>query len=374
LFDRYSTHHSIIPLFHFSIVFTMGKTLEIQFSNIRKVMVRAANWVGDAVLSLPAIHSLRLSLPNAEITILAKPWVSEIFQGNTVSDRVILYQSPGIHKGFLGKWRLAGQLKKERFDLAFLIQNAFEAALISFMAGIPQRAGYNTDGRTLLLTHPVTVNRRVKRGHQVDYYLELVRAIGFQPAERIPSLKVAEDRQQEAEQTLKSLGVGESDRVVGISPGATYGSAKEWFPERYGELAGRIAQDFTKHILIFGNQSDQCVAAQVRENARFPLIDLTGATSLAQAIALIARCQLFITNDSGLMHVAAALKIPLIAIFGSTDPKRTGPLSDTCRIVHKAVPCAPCLKTKCPEDRKCMGLITVDEVYEEVRTLWGAIS
>ena len=350
----------------------MEKNLKILFPGIKKVMIRSANWVGDAVMSLPAIQALRFNLPNAEISILAKPWVSEIFQGNPVVDRVILYQSPGIHEGLSGKWRLARELKKEHFDLVVLIQNAFEAALISLMAGVPQRAGYNTDGRSILLTHPVTVNRRVKSGHQVDYYLELVRALGFQAVDRIPSLKVAKDRQVEANQTLKSLGVEESEKIVGISPGATYGSAKEWFPERYGELAGRIAQDLTKRILIFGNQSDQRVAAQVREKAKFSLIDLTGSTTLAQAVALIARCHLFITNDSGLMHVAAALGIPLIAIFGSTDPEKTGPLSAASRVLRKPVPCAPCLKTECPENRKCMSLLSVEEVYEEVKAVWGA--
>lgn len=348
----------------------MGKTGKIIFPGIKKVLIRSANWVGDAVMSLPAIDSLRLSLPGAEIAILAKPWVAEIFQGNTAVDRVILYQSHGVHQGLGGKWRLARQLKKERFDLAVLIQNAFEAALLSFLAGIPRRAGYNTDGRTLLLTNPVTLSPKVKGDHQVDYYLELVRALGFQEGGRIPSLKVSEERQKEAARTLSSLSIGEREGIVGISPGATYGSAKQWFPERYGELAERIARNLTKPIIIFGSRSDRWIAVQVREKARVPLIDLTGKTTLAQAIALIARCRLFITNDSGLMHVAAALGVPLIAIFGATNPKITGPLGNDCRVFRKPVPCAPCLKAECPEDRRCMGLIEVDEVYEEVKKIW----
>ena len=347
------------------------KDIPLPFPGVKKVLIRSANWVGDAVMSLPAIVSLRFSLPGAQISILAKPWVAEIFQGNPAIDRVILYQSPGVHQGFGGKWRLARKLKKERFDLAVLIQNAFEAALISFMAGIPQRSGYSTDGRTLLLTHPVPVDQKAKSGHQVDYYLELVRSLGFRAANRIPSLKVPETRQQEAGQRLNSLGIAERERIVGISPGATYGSAKQWFPERYGELTARIFRNFTKRILVFGSRSDQKVAAQVRQKAQVPMIDLTGTTTLAQAIALIARCHLFVTNDSGLMHVAAALGVPLIAIFGSTDPKKTGPLGNFCRVLRKPVVCAPCLKTECPEDRRCMDLISVDEVYEAVKKIWA---
>jgi heptosyltransferase-2 len=253
--------------------------------------------------------------------------------------------------------------------LAILLQNAFEAALISFLAEIPRRAGYNTDARACILTHPVAVDGNIKRGHQVDYYMEMVGSLGFQRARPVPSLQVSAVRQEEAKRRLESFGLGGSQGLVGISPGATYGSAKQWLPERYAELADRTARDFGDRILIFGSGGDKEVAAQVRQNARVSLIDLTGMTTLAQAMALIARCRLFITNDSGLMHVAAALGVPVIAIFGSTDPERTGPRGEVCRVVRRPVPCAPCLKSECPEDRRCMELISVDEVYEEVKAM-----
>ena len=349
----------------------MGKSEILASPDIRKVLIRSANWVGDAVMSLPAIASVRRTFPQAEIFILGKPWVAEIFEENPVVDRVLIYQSPGIHQGLRGKWRLARQLKKEGFELAILLQNAFEAALISFLAGIPRRAGYNTDARAFILTHPVAMTGKIKRGHQVDYYLEMVGSLGFQRAHAVPSLQVSAERQEEARRILESFGIEESQGLVGISPGATYGSAKEWFPERYAGLADRIARDSGARILIFGSGGDNEVAAQVRHNAGVPLIDLTGMTTLAQAMALIARCRLFITNDSGLMHVAAALGVPVIAIFGSTDPERTGPRGEVCRVVRRPVPCAPCLKTECPEDRKCMKLITVEEVFEEVKKVWN---
>jgi len=343
----------------------MREAAGIPFLDVRKVMVRSANWVGDTVMSLPAIASLRLNFPRAEISVLAKPWVAEIFQGNRDADRVILYQSPGIHQGIVGKWRLAKQLKKESFDLALLLQNAFEAALISFLAGVPRRAGYSTDGRSLLLTHPVALSSKKRRGHQVDYYLEIMRSLGLKLAPHIPSLRVLEESQREASRALKSLGLGTSEVLVGISPGATYGSAKQWFPERYAQLSDRLARGLGARVLIFGSQGDKKVASTVCRNARVPLIDLTGMTTLGQAVALIARCHVFVTNDSGLMHVAAALGVPLLAIFGSTDPRRTGPLGKACRVIQKPVACAPCLKTECPEDRRCLDLISVDEVYSE---------
>ena len=352
----------------------MGKSETLASPLIRKVLIRSANWVGDAVMSLPAIASVRRTLPQAEIFILAKPWVAEIFEGNPVVDGILIYQSPGVHQGLRGKWRLARQLKGKGFELAILLQNAFEAALISFLAAIPRRAGYNTDARGFILTHPVAMTGRIKRGHQVDYYLEMVDSLGFQPAHSVPSLHVSAVRQEEARRQLESFGLDGSQPLVGMSPGATYGSAKQWFPERFADLAGRIARDSGDRILIFGSGGDREVAAQVRRHARVPLIDLTGMTTLAQAMALIARCRLFLTNDSGLMHAAAALGVPIIAIFGSTDPERTGPRGKICRVVRRRVPCAPCLKTECPTDKRCMSLISVDEVYEEVKTILNSRS
>ena len=350
----------------------MGNREVLTSPHIRKVLIRSANWVGDAVMSLPAIASVRQTLPQAEISILAKPWVAEIFEKNPLVDRVLIYESPGTHQGMRGKWRLARQLRKEGFELAILLQNAFEAALISFLAGIPQRAGYDTDARAFLLTHPVPMTGKIKRGHQVDYYLEMVGSLGFQRAHAFPTLKVSQERQEEATRRLRSFDSEGPRDLVGISPGATYGSAKEWFPERYAELADRIAAQSGARILIFGSGGDREVAARVRQHARAPLIDLTGMTTLAQAMAIMARLRLFITNDSGLMHTAAALGVPVVAIFGSTDPERTGPRGEVCRVVRRSVSCAPCLRTECPEERRCMGLISVDEVYEEVKAILGS--
>ncbi len=348
----------------------MGKARKIKPSEIRKVLIRSANWVGDAVMSLPAVSSMRQSLPQVEMVILAKPWVAELFQNNPVVDRVILYENPGIHRGIQGKWRLARKLKNENFSLSVLLQNAFEAAFISFLARIPRRAGYDTDGRRFLLTHPVTCNHKMKQSHQIDYYLGMVEALGFRPAAPIPHLAVPRQQQEEVSRMLRSLGVEETEEIVGLSPGATFGSAKQWFPERYGKLAEKIAKELGTRILIFGSPGDKEVGLRVCSHSAVPLVDLTGRTTLSQAMAWIDRCRLFITNDSGLMHVAAALHTPLIALFGSTNPQRTGPRGEWCRVISKPLSCAPCMKPECPERRQCMEQISVDEVYEEVKDIW----
>jgi heptosyltransferase-2 len=337
---------------------------------IRKVLVRTANWIGDAVMTLPALGSIREGFPNRHIAVLTKPWVADLFSGHPMVDEVILYESPGRHEGVRGKWRLARELSQKRFDLAILFQNAFEAALVAFLAKIPRRAGYNTDARGLLLTRTVPVNRMVKKGHQVDYYRAMTAGLGFQSRPSSPSLPLTEWQRAASERILSSRGLQRERRLIGLAPGAAYGPAKQWFPERFAALGDRFSRGWGARLLIFGSQGDRGTASQLIQSARSEVADFTGQTTLGQAIGLIARCRLFVTNDSGLMHVAAALGVPVVAIFGSTDPARTGPLGENCRVVRKPLPCAPCLKTHCPEKRECMEKITVGEVYEAARELW----
>jgi heptosyltransferase-2 len=347
----------------------MGEKPVSPFAGVKKILIRSPNWVGDAVMSLPAVSSVCAKIPEAEVVILAKPWVGDLFREQPGIRGVISYRSPGVHEGVRGRWRLSRELKQGRFDVALHLPNSLDSALISFLAGIPRRAGYNTDGRGVFLTHRVPVNGRVKQEHQVEYYRHLIRSLGIEPTERIPSLQVSRGRKEEAEGILRSLSGG-SGPFVGISPGAQYGSAKEWFAERFGELALRISREIGARLLVLGSAGDRTAASRIGEIAGSAAVDLCGKTTLAQALALIARCRVFVTNDSGLMHAASALAVPLVAIFGSTDPRRTGPLGRHSRVVYKPLPCAPCLKTECPRKRECMEAITVEEVFGEVKALW----
>jgi heptosyltransferase II len=341
------------------------------FREIKRVLVRAANWIGDAVMTLPALQSIRQAFPKKHIAILTKPWVADLFFQSPLVDQVILYESPGRHEGIRGKWQLARELKKEGFDIAILFQNAFEAALISYLAGIPRRGGYNTDARGVLLTHAVRVDGEVRKGHQVDYYREMVKGLGLESLPAIPFLEASPGHKEEAGRILDSFGLAEEERIMGLGPGATFGPAKQWFPERFAALADRFSRDGDVRILVFGSRADMPTASLLVRKAQSPMIDLTGQTSLRQVIGLIARCRLFVSNDSGLMHVAAALGVPVLAIFGSTDAVRTGPLGKKCRVVKSPLPCSPCLKPRCPQNRECMEGISVDEVYEEAKILWN---
>ena len=339
------------------------------FTGANNILIRGTNWIGDAVMTLPAVAAIRNTFPGARISILVKPWVAEIFHLCKDVDEVIVFHSPGSHSGVAGKLRLAKELKTRRFDAAILLQNAIEAAIISWLAGIPVRAGYNSDGRGLLLTHSVQRTKAIRKVHQIEYYLEMVKSLGCQSTETNVILKSGQEYELLSEKLLSEHGIGREGFVIGLAPGATYGPAKKWFPERFAAVADRLIDDFSAQAILFGSNEDRKSTDLVEQNAHHALINLAGKTNLKEAIAIIARCNLFISNDSGLMHVAGALNIPTVAIFGSTNPITTSPAGNKSIVIYKGASCSPCLKETCPTDFRCMDMISAEEVYETARGL-----
>ncbi|MDO9565355.1 MAG: lipopolysaccharide heptosyltransferase II [Candidatus Desulfaltia sp.] len=339
-------------------------------SNIKQLLIRSTNWIGDAVMTTPAVRAIRKNFPHAEISILTRPWVAPVFESSPYIDNMLIYDDFGKHKGLSGKLRLARELKQYGFDAAILLQNAFEAALIAFFAGIPCRIGYNTDARSFLLTHSVSCTPRIKKMHQTGYYLDILHGIGLDTDGPGLDLVVAKKYQKSAAEILEEHGISRADRLVGINPSATFGPAKQWFPERYAALSDKIQEVFGAGILLFGGPGDRELGLRISQKMQHPPVDLCGKTDLGEAIALIKECDLFITNDSGLMHVAAALDVPLIAIFGSTNPVTTGPQSQRSKIVRVPIKCSPCLKPECPEGHlKCMDQIDVEMVFDVAKEI-----
>lgn len=334
-----------------------------------KILVRATNWVGDLVMSTPAIAAIRDNFPDARITVLVKPPLDELLIGNPAVDGIIRYDKK-FYKGATGIARLARELRKERFDRAILLQNSFEAALIAFMAKIPVRMGYATDGRGILLTKGVKVAKDTKGRHQVYYYLGLIDALGMKAAQHVPKLYPDKEHSKNAAAFFKAHGISKDDLVVGINPGAQYGVAKKWHPERYAEVADRLAKSHGARAVIFGGPGDVAVAGSVEAAMKGPAINLAGKTDLRELMAYITRCGLFITNDTGAMHVSAALGIPTLAVFGSTDHIATGPFGTGNVIVRNPVNCSPCLKRTCPlKHYRCMESVTADQVYLAARNM-----
>ena len=338
--------------------------------HVNRLLIRSTNWIGDAVMTTPSVRAIRHNFPGARISLLAKPWVVPVFAHSPHVDEIIVFDAKGRHKGFGGTIRLARDLRTYRFDAAIFLQNAIEAALIAFMAGIPVRIGFDTDARRLLLTHPVRCTKAIKTIHQTGYYLKMLEGAGLVTGPSSLELRVGAQDRHAAEQILSTRGITPGHRVVGLNPSATFGPAKQWFPERYAALGDRLNREHDAVILIFGGPSDRELGQTISRMMTAPAIDLSGQTSLGEAMALIDRCDGFVTNDSGLMHVAAALNTPLVAIFGSTNWTTTSPYSPTSRIVRVPIECSPCMQPVCPLGHmNCMKRVTVDMVFGAVEDL-----
>lgn len=334
--------------------------------NPKKILVRSTNWIGDAIMTTPAVRTIRENFPGAKISVLAQPWMADVFSASPHVDEIIHYEKKGKHKGLLGMIRLARFLRQQHFDMAILLQNAFEAAFVAALAGIPVRAGYKRDGRSPLLTHGVQIRLEIRKKHQVYYYQGLLHDLGLTCGPDELFLQLSDDDMLFARKLVRKVGNGE---LIGINPGAAFGPAKCWPAEKYGEMARRLHAESGARFMVFGTAADQATVDTICGFGKEFIVGLAGKTTLAQAMALISLCDAFVTNDSGLMHVGAATKTPLVAIFGSTDAVATGPFSEHAVVLQKELHCRPCLKKDCPSDFKCMLDITVDEVADAVKRL-----
>jgi heptosyltransferase II len=336
----------------------------------RTLLVRAPNWLGDAVMCQPALHGLRTLFPQAEVTILAKSSVAELFTKDPDITHILVYDDKMAHAGISGKWSLASTLRRQRFDMAVLFQNAFEAAFLTWLAGIPRRYGYATDGRAMLLTEPIAVPDRQAPPHQVEYYWNLLKPLGLNTSVSSPRLVVSEDEETVIDQRLVAAGIDPSGVILGINPGSTYGRAKRWLPERFAAVARRLAEQVGRDegrqvvVAILGAQGEESLGKDIASRISGPSVVLSGATTIRELMAVVKRCRLLITNDTGPMHVAAACGVPVVALFGPTDSRTTAPYGQARSVVRETVDCAPCLLRECPIDHRCMTRISADRVYD----------
>ncbi|MFH2092445.1 MAG: lipopolysaccharide heptosyltransferase II [Pseudomonadota bacterium] len=334
-----------------------------------RILIRAANWVGDAIMTTPVVRAVRKNYPKAQITVLAKPWVIPVYENNPYIDHIMVYESNGRHKRGWGTFRLARDLQDCRFDLAILMQNAFEAGLIAFLGKVKERLGYNTDARGFLLNRSIKMDPALKKKHLIEYYIGILHGAGLKDDGRHMDLFWAQPDQQFAQNLLRQNRLDPSRPVIGINPGATGGTAKQWFPERYAQLCKQLARQHQTRILIFGGPADVRLGDYISDLSDGCCIHIAGKTSLGQAFALIKKCDLFVTNDSGLMHAAAALNVNQVAVIGSTDHIATCAASERAVMVRVPVHCSPCLKDVCPADHECMDRISVDMVMETCKSL-----
>jgi heptosyltransferase-2 len=318
-----------------------------------KILVRATNWIGDALMSLPALRAIRRRFPDAVITVCAKPWVSALYQGERSIDNVIPLP---------GRLETIGILRRGHFDLGILFPNSFDSAAVLRLGRVKRIVGYARDGRSVLLTDAIAVPKAGEiPAHERFYYLELLRRAGF--LETIPDtpeirLDGIGELRAKGEKLFEARGM--KLPVIGVSPGAAYGSAKRWLPERFAESAARLATELGGSVAVFGSATEKSLCGEVALAANG--CNFAGTTTLREFIEMTAACCVFLTNDSGAMHIASALGVPSVTVFGPTDETATGPLGPAARLVREPVDCAPCLLRECPIDHRCMTRVTADRV------------
>ena len=344
----------------------------VDAESIKRVVVRGTNWVGDSVMTVPALRALRRVLPHANITLAIRPGAQGIFSEADFIDDVLVYNRKNAFSVVpqIREWR------RRNFDLALLFQNAFEAALIPFLASVPLRLGYATESRQALLTHPLELPDWRSSRHEVFYYLYLVTALeqilfgSSSICEAAPdaSIAISEERKAEANDLLRAYGIREEDSVVAICPGSVNSRAKRWPAEAYAALADRLIES-RRRVLLIGSQEEADVSQDVMSRMRHEPVVLTGKTTLDQVTAVLATVDLIVTNDTGPAHIGAALDRPTIVIFGPTNPLTTRPFSPAAEILRHPPECAPCMLRDCPIDHRCMTAITVDEVFEHSHAL-----
>jgi heptosyltransferase-2 len=322
-----------------------------------RILIRAPNWIGDVVLSLPAVRDLRRSFPGARIEVLARPSVSELYHAVAEIDEVRVAQGVLADRDRL----------RDAFDTVVLLPNSFGSALPPWLARIPERWGYGTDCRGVLLTRRVRVPTSVRGTSEVYYYRAMLAGLGLDVSSPPDAtLQCPEPWREDAAQLLRESGVW-----IGVNPGAAFGSAKRWLPMRYAAAAERLARHTGGRVAILGGGSERELGEAIAAQISAPVRNLCGETNLGELTGVLAQLAFLVTNDSGPMHVASALGTPSLAIFGPTDWRETAPVGSGARIVREPVSCAPCKLRDCPIDHRCMRGVSVERVVEGASELLG---
>jgi len=336
--------------------------------NPENIIIRMPNWIGDLVMATPVLADLRARFPDAKITAMASHPIAHVLDNDPSIDELFCFHHlSGPVRRNPGR-NTIDRLVTGKYDLGILLTNSFSSAWRFWQGRVNRRIGFRGDFRSLLLTDPISFPEKRKEQHLVKTYKALLAPLGIEESKTPPKLYVDAEEIKEAKKLLESFGVEKGEVVVGINPGAAYGSAKCWPQERFREVAEKlIALDKRVRVLFFGSGEGVSLVKEICNGLPPQVVNLAGTTSIRELMALISSCDLFITNDSGPMHIADALNIPLIALFGSTDPVVTGPYRQFGGVICKAVDCSPCFKRVCPIDFRCMTRIGVEEVYAKAK-------
>jgi heptosyltransferase-2 len=330
---------------------------------IDRLLIRAPNWMGDVVLSLAAVRDLRRNFPAARVEVLARPGLADLYRAVREVDAV---RTTG---GFRDD---VGTIRAGSYHAVVLLTNSFGTALQARMAGVPERWGYATDGRGPLLTRRARVPAEVRGRSEVYYYRAMLAGVGLEvTASPDVTLRCPDDWGAGGAALLEDEGDGAGAPWIGFNPGAAFGSAKRWIPERYSAVGDFLGRQEGARIAILGGPGERPLGEAVASGMRRPARNLCGQTTTAELVGVLRHFSLLVTGDTGPMHVAAALGVPVVAVFGPTDWRETAPLGDRHRLVREPVHCSPCKLRDCPIDHRCMTRISADRVLDAARELLG---
>jgi len=334
---------------------------------VPKILIVAPNWIGDALLAQPLFARLRKKLPGVLIDALAPPWTAPVLRRMPEIDDVV--EAPFDHGelALVARWRLGRRLRSRRYDQAIVLPNTFKSALVPFFAKIPVRSGFVGESRYGLLNLAHKLDAKGVR-LMAERYAQLAEKPGTKPALPLPQtgLMVGEVNLAIA---LRRLGLSRAKPVVAFCPGAEYGPSKRWPARHFAALARKLAA-LGYAVWLFGSEKDRAIGEEIAVASEGAATNLCGKTDLASAIDLLSLAEVVVSNDSGLMHVAAGVGRPVVALYGSSSPEHTPPLARSYRIVRTGIECSPCFARECPLGHfKCMIELTPDRVAEEIQAI-----
>lgn len=333
------------------------------------IIVRMPNWLGDLVMATPVLQDLKSHYPNARITAMCQSNVAALLKNNPYIDEIYSYKKPSgwVHRR--QHLEIIESIRRGDYDLGVLLTNSISSAWWFWRGNVRNRIGYATNLRSFLLNKAVPFPEAKNIQHLVITYKMLLEPLGIKLSDTDPQLFISDEELDNAKEILRTRGIELGKKtLIGINPGAAFGSAKCWLPERFVEVTKKIIENPDNQVVYFGDPTGAPLVNEICKQLPSQVVNLAGKTNLRELVALISLCNLFLTNDSGPMHIAAALQVPLLALFGSTSEVRTGPYKFG-KIIHKHVECSPCYKRVCPIDFRCMKRIEVDEVYAELEKI-----
>jgi lipopolysaccharide heptosyltransferase II len=330
----------------------------------KRILIVRTDKIGDVVLSTPVIEALRCGFPSAYLAMMVGSHAKDIIAGNPYLDKVIVYDKDNLHKSWLSTFLFAQQLRKFRFDAALVLHPSNRVHLVTFLSGIPKRIGYNRK-MGFLLTDRLEHTKQSGQKHEVEYNLDLVRYLGVVPHHNGLYMPLAPEAEGWVSKLFVQNGVKEGANLIAIHPAASCPS-KFWMPERFAQVADRLIEKYNAAVLIVAGPKDVAIAEAVVKKMRHQALNLAGKTSVAQLACVLKRCRLFISNDSGPVHIAAAVQTPIVVIYGRNQPglgpKRWGPVGPKDQVLHKEIGCVECLAHNCKKGFACLKAITVEEV------------